>query len=88
MRCCQDFNQKQYLFIKSDFNFRKNTGVVSLILSLIFQFFMNKNQLVLNDLTWRTQARFSPAKYQFAQSNEDLHQLHLGFPPHCDSQHR
>ncbi len=49
---------------------------------------MNKNQLVLNDLTWRTQARFSPAKYQFAQSNEDLHRLHLGFPPHCDSQHR
>ena len=21
-------------------------------------------------------------------SNEDLHQLHLGFPPHCDRQHR
>ncbi len=26
--------------------------------------------------------------YQFAQPNEDLHQLHLGFPPHCDSQQR
>ncbi len=43
---------------------------------------------LLTHQCWRTQAWFSPAKYQFAQSNEDLHRLHLGFHPHCDSQHR